>query len=43
VEDKKLQQLVSCGKEFFQQFFEERLVSSIIPQRPRLETRTMMK
>jgi hypothetical protein len=31
------------GKEFFQELFEEKLVCSVIPQRPRLKTKTMMK
>jgi len=43
MEEKKLQQPVSIGKEFFQKLFEEKHVSSIIPQCPRLEARTMMK
>jgi hypothetical protein len=34
---------VSSGKEFFQELFEKRPISSIIPQRPRLETIIMMK
>jgi hypothetical protein len=34
---------MSGGEEFFQELFEERHVSNIIPQRPRLKTRTMMK
>jgi hypothetical protein len=32
VEKKKLQQLVTNGEEFFQEFFEKRHVSNIIPQ-----------
>jgi hypothetical protein len=34
---------VSNGEEFFQEFFEAKLVANIIPQHPRLGTRTMMK
>ncbi len=34
---------MSSGKEFFQELFEKRPISSIIPQRPRLETIIMMK
>jgi hypothetical protein len=43
VEEKKLQQHVTSGEEFFQELFEERHVSNIILQNPRLETRTMVK
>ncbi len=43
VEENKLQQPMSNGEEFFQELFEERPISSIIPRCPRLETRTMMK
>jgi hypothetical protein len=31
VEEKKLQQPMNSGEEFFQEFFEERPISSIIP------------
>ncbi len=34
---------MSNGEEFFQELFEEKLVFNIIPQRPKLEIRTMMK
>jgi hypothetical protein len=43
VEAKKLQRLVSNREEFLQELFEERPISSIIPQHPRSKTRTMMK
>ncbi len=43
VEKKKLQQLVSGGKKFLQELFEGKPISNIIPQCPRLETRTMMQ
>jgi hypothetical protein len=43
MEEKKLQQLVSSGEVFFQELFEERPISSIIPQRLKSRTRTMMK
>jgi hypothetical protein len=43
MEEKKLWQLMNSGKVFFQEFFEKGPISSIIPQRPRLGTRTMMK
>jgi hypothetical protein len=34
---------IDNGEEFFQELFEEKLVYSVIPQRPRLKTKTMMK
>jgi hypothetical protein len=42
VEEKKLQH-VNIGEAFLQDFFEEGPISNIIPQCPRLGTRTMMK
>jgi hypothetical protein len=35
MEEKKLQQPLSNGKEFLQELFEKRLVSNIIPQHPK--------
>ncbi len=48
MEEEELQQLVveepmSNEEEFLQELFEERPVCSIIPQRPRSRTKTMMK
>ncbi len=45
MEKEELQQLVSkdSGEEFFQELFEEEPICSIILQRPRSKTRTMMK
>jgi hypothetical protein len=43
VEEKKLHQLVSSGKIFLQELLEERPISNIILQCPRLGTTTMMK
>ncbi len=43
VEEKKLQQPMSNGEEFFQKLFEKRPISDITLQCPRLETRTVMK
>ncbi len=43
VEEKKLQQHVTSGEEFLQDFFEDRHVSNIILHHPRFQTRTMVK
>jgi hypothetical protein len=43
VEEKELQQPLNNGEVFLQKLFEKGPISSIIPQRPRSGTRTMMK
>jgi hypothetical protein len=43
MEEKELQQPVSSGNAFLHELFKEGLDSSIIPQRPRSRTRTIMK
>jgi hypothetical protein len=43
VEKKKLQQHVTNGEEFFQEFIKEKHFSNIILQHPRSKTRTMVK
>jgi hypothetical protein len=43
VEEKKLQQHVTSGEKFLQEFFEKTHVSNIILQHPRSKTKTMVK